>query len=318
MRALIWITAVIGILWSGYWFVGKAAVERSTEAFLANLAAEGIKIDTSERGVAGFPNRFDLTFSDLDVAVAQTGFDWSAPFLQIFSLSYKPWHIIAAFAPEQRINGIKVTNTKLQASLVLKPVPDLPLNRTTLIGDGMTITLPTGQGFSAETLRFATRQAVDDGTAHQIGLDLLGVTLSGDLPPLSNRIEKLHLDATAQFSAPLDRFAGETRPRMTRLQLTEALFVWDDLKFHLSGDVSATDGLPRGTLTLRTENWRKLVPILRDLGGLNPQVLTNLETTMASFSVTTNGVEVLTVPITVSEGQMRLGFLPLGPFPFMN
>lgn len=318
MRALIWITAVVAALWSGYWFVGKAAVEKTTEAMVAQLANDGISVETSSRGVQGFPNRFDLTLNDLHVLDSVTGFEWTAPFFQMFSLSYKPWHIIAAFPPTQEVDGVTVKNTKMQASLLLRPTTALPLDRTTLIGEDVSVSLPTGQGFLAKTLRFATRQTEETGRDHQIGLDLLDISLPDAVPPFSNRVEKLHFDVTAQFSSPLDRFAGETRPELTGLKITEAIFVWDDLKLFLSGEVSAKNGLAQGKLVLRAENWRDLIPLVQATGTVDPAVLANIEKTMASFAQKSNGVDVLSVPITVVDGQMKLGFMPLGPFPLMD
>ena len=101
MRALVWVVIAVAVTWGGYWFVGARALETGAQAWFQAQTEAGLVAERSDLSVSGFPNRFDLTVTDLRLADPDAGFGWTAPFVQILSLSYKPWHIIAAFANQQ-------------------------------------------------------------------------------------------------------------------------------------------------------------------------------------------------------------------------
>ncbi|MDZ4134328.1 MAG: DUF2125 domain-containing protein, partial [Paracoccaceae bacterium] len=102
MRVLLAVVLGLAMLWGGYWFVGARALEQGGAAWFADQTAQGRIAMRDSFGVRGFPNRFDLTVEGLRLADPATGYGWQAPFVQIFSLTYKPWHIIAALPPEQQ------------------------------------------------------------------------------------------------------------------------------------------------------------------------------------------------------------------------
>ncbi|HSF64747.1 MAG TPA: DUF2125 domain-containing protein, partial [Paracoccaceae bacterium] len=102
MRWLLWIVVAAATLWSGYWFAGSRALERGAVQAIAMQAAQGF-VSQADVSVQGFPNRFDLTLTEPRFGDPARGLVWEAPFAQLFALSYKPWHLIAAFPPEQRL-----------------------------------------------------------------------------------------------------------------------------------------------------------------------------------------------------------------------
>lgn len=101
MRALLWFTGILAILYSGYWFVGQKAMKSGAEAVFANAVRQGLFAENRGIAVEGFPSRFDLTVTEPRLGNPRTGLEWQAPFLQILTLSYTPWHVIAAF-PQPR------------------------------------------------------------------------------------------------------------------------------------------------------------------------------------------------------------------------
>ena len=110
MRILFFAICAMALAWSGYWIVGAISLERTLIDWLEQRRLDGWVAEASSVNTRGFPNRFDSTFSDLELADPSTGMAWTAPFFQIFSLSYRPNHIIAVLperhqfrTPEQTI-----------------------------------------------------------------------------------------------------------------------------------------------------------------------------------------------------------------------
>lgn len=326
MRALLWIAVLLMGLWSGYWFVGKSAVEEAVQRFIDNAKAQGLTIEDEGRTVAGFPNRFDLTISAPKLYDGQSGWGWQADFLQIFSLSYKPWHLIAAFAPEQELTTpfqrIKVSSTKLQASLVAKPNAALDLQRTNVIGTGLAFASEQGWQIGLEELRFATRLDETRRDTHEIGLDLMSLVpdpaLAARVPDLPATIDRLRLDAFVGLSGPINRYLSQGSPRLTSIILREASVNWGALSIFSKGDLQVIDGYPQGQIDVRMQGWRELVSLLVSMGAIKPEVAPTVERMLETLAVQSGDPETLTMPLTFSGGQMRLGPLPLGPAPRLN
>ena len=326
MRALLWIASLLMVLWSGYWFVGKTAAERGFGAFLQEAPTRGLDLSQSGFSVAGFPNRFDLTVTEPRVKDQRSEVQWEAPFVQVFSLSYKPWHVIAAFAPTQTIRtpaeDISVSSSRLQASVVVTPTTALTLDRTTFVGDAVRVESSLGWVLAAETLRFATRLDPSRDNGYEIGLELLEVSpdpvLAARLTNLPPQISVARVDADATFSAPLDRFAAETRPSLTSLSLREALLTWGELSIFAKGDLLVLNGLPEGQIDIRVTGWRNLVTLATTMGLITPEVAPTVLNMMQAIATSSGDANALEMPLIFSDGLMRLGPLPLGPAPRLN
>ena len=331
MRALLVVVLVAAALWGGYWFVGSRAVEQSVQGWFAAQDGDA-GLEASEAGVtvAGFPNRFDLTVTEPRIMDTVEGIGWTAPFVQVFSMTWKPWHIIAAFPQEMTVfvpgQEVVVSSTQAQASVVLVPGTDLALNRTVLVGDGVALRSTAGWEVSATSARFATTRAPDDATAHEVGLELTTINLdaafrmalqqASDLP---EQIDQLRVDARLEFSAPLDRHAAETRPKPEAVVLREALLRWGDLVISGRGEVvPASNGRAEGRIEIRVENWRKMVPVMVTAGLITPQVSETVTKAMELLANQDGTPEVLDVPLVFSDGRMSLGPIPLGPAPSLR
>lgn len=330
MRALLWIVGVIAALWSGYWYVGSTAMERAaTEWFVAEAAAGRIA-EKDSLVVHGFPNRFDLTVEGLHLADPATGYGWRAPFAQVFMMTWKPWHLIAALPTGQIVTTpteeITLDNTRLQGSLVVVPGTNLTLDRISVAGSDLTATSTLGWSVSAATGQFSTRRVDGDGKAHEVWAELTGfnpdkavlASLFGvsDLPP---EIDAAHIDALAQFSAPLDRQSAQTQPHLTGIDVKEGLLRWGDLVLFARGKVQAdANGLAEGRIDIRVEQWRKLIPVLVATQVITVEVAPTVTRAMEALAADGANPEVLDVALSFQSGWMALGPLPLGPAPRLN
>lgn len=326
MRVLLWVATVLVAVWSGYWFVGKTAVERGVASFLENAPAQGLSISQDGYRVAGYPNRFDLTVTQPRVLDQRSELRWEAPFVQLFSLSYKPWHVIAAFPPEQILRtpaeDITLQSSKLQASLVVTPGTALTLDRTTVVGDAVRAESSLGWVLASDTLRLALRADPSRTNAYDIGLELLNLSpdpsLAARLPDLPPQIAVARVDANATLSAPLDRFSGEIRPDLTALSLREGLITWGALSIFTKGDVLVVNGFPEGRIDIRVTGWRNLVTLATSMGLIRPEIAPTVQNMMQAVATSSGDPEVLEMPLIFRDGNMLLGPLPLGPAPRLN
>jgi len=327
MRALLWVVVAAAVTWGGYWFAGARALETAAQTWFRTQTDAGLVAEHSALSVRGFPNRFDLTVTDLRLANPATGYGWTAPFVQILSLSYRPWHIIAAFAKQQQLQtpwqDLAVASDKLQGSVVFVPGTNLALDRLTVVGDGMRVTSDLGWTVGVDTLRFATRQVESNGTRHEIGLEMLGLQpdpgVTAALPDFPETLEKLRLDALVTLTVPLDRRAGQSYPRASHVDVKEVRLVWGTLVLSGSGSVAAAaDGLAEGRIALRLTNWRDAMPLAVAAGLITAEVAPTWQNMLALLAAQTGTPEDLDLPLIFARGRASLGPFPLGPAPRMN
>ncbi len=327
MRVLGAVVLALAVVWGGYWVIGSRALERGVEAWFASQLGTGLVAERESLSVQGFPNRFDLTVNGLHIADTATGFGWTAPFVQILTLSYKPWHVIVAFPNEQQIKTpveeLTLTSSKLQGSVVVTPNSNLALDRISVVGSDLVLTSTLGWSVGATTLRFASRQTAPDGMLHEIGFEMLGlspdVALTAAVPDLPALIEKLRLDAEIGLTAPLDRNSGQTQPGVDSIDVKEVSFVWGDLALFGKGRVAANaDGVAEGRIELRLTNWRAAMPLAVGFGLVTPEVRPTWENALALLASQADDPDDLDLPLSFQNGLMSLGPLPLGPAPAMR
>lgn len=322
MRALIWIAVVLATLWGGYWFVGAQAAKAGAESA---LAAQGVQYQ--ELAVAGFPNRFDLTLTGVKVDDPATGLGWQAPFAQVFAMSWKPWHLIAALPNDQVITlpdqRLDLESARMMGSLQLVPGPDLALEEVVVEGDALRLASDAGWVLAASRLVGSTKADPTRDNTHRFGLSVLGFAPDPALVTalaatgLPATIEDIHIDGHASFDAPLDRHAGQRQPRLIELDLTEARVVWGPLKLFAKGDLARDAmGFAAGEITLRVEGWQALPPLLATVGAITPDFAPVLERGLQVMAQTGGDTGVLTLPLVAKGGQMSFGPVPLGPAPY--
>jgi hypothetical protein len=325
MRALTALVVILGGLWCGYWFIGARSYDAAAQAWLTQFQASGRQADVAAMQVNGFPNRFDLTVTSPRLSDPATGLSWETPFFQVLSLSYKPWHAILAFAPEQRLTTPYGTFTlqaeKLQASVIAQPVPALPLDRVTLIGDNVTATGDTGWQVGAQALRFATRRATGGENAHDIALTLTDLTPDPELlaqfgtllPP---QIALIRLDATTDFTAPIDRFALQTRPQIAAIDLGEFRVDWGDIGVSAKGRITPDSaGFAEGTVNISLENWPLVLDLAQSMGVIAANDRKMWDQAAGFLAMTSADKTRIELPLTFANGQAMIGPLAVGTAP---
>lgn len=326
MRALLWLTAVLAALYSGYWLVGSRALLSGVETALTQMKSEG-RADYTSVELHGFPSRFDLTINGPRLISADGQQSWQAAFVQLFALSYRPNHLIAVWPDEQvlTIGGDILTlhSTDLRASVTLGASLSLPLNHAEVEGQGVDIASDLGWQLITEKLVFATRHATPDAKSHELALVLSGLAPGNDLRRLLDPEGKMPALADtaratliADFDRPLDRNFVTAEPRLTALRALDLSFIWGPVSLTAKGDLSVgVDRFPTGKVSVTVRGWRDLLSLLVTAGALTPDMASTLENGLAAIETGTGQSSELKLPLTFDRGLMRLGPFLLGPAP---
>jgi hypothetical protein len=337
MRKLLFLMIAATALWSGYWYLGSNAVRDGVAGFFADAARQGIVAENAGVTVAGFPNRFDLTIDEVKLADPVTGAGWQAPFVQVFAMTWKPWHIIAALAPQQVVTlpdqTVTLGSEDLMASLRAKPSTDLPLAEVRAAGTRLD--LASDRGWTLGLGEFTVGLRADEAlgpAGYELGFDLAPLTPDPgflaavkavtipDLPPsdLPETVETLWGSIYLTFSAPLDRHAGAARPHLRRVEINQFNLTWGELSAKASGVVEADgNGYAAGRVTVDVTNWDRLPAILVAAGVLQPEIAPTVARGMQALAAQTPEQNLLSLSLVLEDGRMSFGPFPLGPAPLM-
>lgn len=332
MKRLLILIVVAATLWSGYWLYGASGTRATFTAWFEERRADGWAADVSNLEVKGFPNRFDTTFTDVTLADPATGWAWEAPFFQLFALSYKPNHIIAIWPDNQRIatptGRYGMTSAEMQASVVIWPSTDLVLDRIRLVADTVQITADDGSKAGAGALRLAAERLGGDGqpansapdkgdTRYRIAFSTEGFAPDSELRAridptgrLPRTLETLRVDVTLGFDRPWDRHAVEVaRPQPTLISLRLAEARWGELELQASGDLNVdTQGEATGRITVKAQNWREIMEMIRASEQMPEALTTTLERGLSLLAGQDSGLD---IPLEFRSGRIWIGPLPV-------
>lgn len=325
VKRLLVVIIVAALFWSTYWFIGSNEVRNGVENWFDDRRTDGWVAETTDIKVAGFPNRFDLTISDLMLADPATGWAWQAPFFQVFALSYKPNHVIATWPHEQQLATpfatYDVSSERMQASVVTAGT-DVTLERANLAADRLQIIGPSGDGTTMTAFRAALMTEGENHYRFALGADDLApakafrtlVDTTGRLP---RTLSAFSADLSMTFDAPWDRHALEQgRPQPTALDLHLAEAKWGELELALAGDLDIdAQGWATGKLVVKARNWREIVQMAVAAGALTPDWAQTLSGGLEMVAGLSGNPNTLDLPLTFAGETLYFGPLPLGPAP---
>nr|WP_255723170.1 DUF2125 domain-containing protein [Thalassobius sp. Cn5-15] len=313
------------MLWAAYWGVGAQGVKSGASTWFDARRSEGWVAETSDIRVAGFPNRFDVTLSDLILADPDTGWAWQTSFFQLLALSYKPNHIIAIWPNEQELATpfatYQISSDRMQASVVTAGTA-VALDRVNLAADMLQITGPSGDGTAMTALRAALMAEDDKSYRFALSADDLApartfktlVDIDDHLP---GALSSFSADLRMSFDALWDRHALEqSRPQPTALTVTLAEAKWGELELALAGDLAIDElGWATGKLVVKARNWREIVQMAVAAGALTPDWAQTLSGGLEVVAGLSGNPNTLDLPLTFAGETLFFGPLPLGPAP---
>lgn len=317
MRFLVGIVLALFAAWSGYWFVGQRVIEGQIAAVLQGGLPAGLIVENSSFDVAGFPNRFDLTLDNPQVSDS-SGWGWQAEFVQVFAMTWKPWHLIAALPPVQDITTpfgpAQLTTDRFQASLQVEPDAAAGLDEAILNLTAAKLATAFLPPISADNLVLAVKRVPTQGFAYRLGVQ---ITELSPLMPVATggNLAKAHLDAVIHTTAALDRNLSGP-PDLTGIDLNALSLDWGNVTLTGSGRlVRISDGFAEGEIALKVTGWPDLAARLADFGLLRAEIAPTLQRALELIAQQQGNPEVLDLPLTFKSGRSYLGPLPLGQAP---
>lgn len=326
MRRLTILVLALAAIYSGYWFIGAAAVERTATAQIAQMRLDGWTLDYESLNTRGYPSRFDTTVSTFNVIPPSGDLAWQAPFVQVLSLSYKPNEVILALADRQdlTLGGVPMTLTSdgLRASALVAANTDLDLTRFTVEVGQMRADSSAGTMFSLSNALVALRAAKDAPLLYAAFADIndlaLPVSLRQILDPAGNFpaiLSQMTIDASITTDRKLDRnvITDLRRPQIDAFKLNGMTLAWGPLSLRGKGEVTIDrSGIPTGQFTLEAQNWREMVQMAVNAGLIEQGVSETLEN---MGTILAGGSNSLSLPVSFQNGLMLVGPVPVGPAP---
>ncbi|MEL7216260.1 MAG: DUF2125 domain-containing protein [Pseudomonadota bacterium] len=322
MRLLIGVTLVLALGWAGYWWVGAGARERAVEAFLAEQRAAGWVAEADTVRVTGFPNRFDAVLDDVTLADPEAGWAWEGDRLAVLALSYRDDRVIVTFPGQHRLavpeGAMEVSGEVLRAS-----VANAAGRLTRIVGEGQAVRLAFAQG-TAEVaqLGFGT-DAPERGEVQRLGLTLADVVLDdglrAQLDPAGifpERVERLHMDATATFARAPELPVVDDVPDVEALVVRDMSLRWGALDLRGQGEVRADPlGYAEGELDLRVRDWEAVLASAEAAGAIGPGQAEALEVALGLLARLSGGRDAIEVPLVFGGGSTFIGPVRIGDAP---
>lgn len=326
MKRLFIVILVAALGWSAYWFIGAAAAKSGLGTWFAARQSEGWQAEVSDISVRGFPNRFDTTFTQLALADPDTGVAWQAPFFQLFTLSYRPNHVIAVWPHEQTIafpdQTVDVTSQDMKASLVLGADTSLPLERANLAIKAIDVQSSAKWRLAAKTLNLALHKQPERENTYRFALTAtaLAPPIAYNLPSehaLPETLKTVQGDLLAGFDAPWDRHALEdARPQPTWIEVKSVQIEWGELALEAAGKVAIDNaGYPTGNITIRATNWREILSVVRASGQVSASLLDAVEKGLELLAGLSGNPGTLDIPLGFGGGAIKIGPIPIAPAP---
>jgi len=330
MKRLLFVIIAAAALYAGNWFVGSSSATAGFERWFSERRAEGWVADVDSIETRGFPSRFDTTLSAISLADPDTGLAYSAPFLQIFALSYKPEHLIAVWPNEQTFSSpfgkAAITSEDMRASLIVKKNTSLALEKANFTADAVNIAIDTIETLGTANALMAVQLVPAAQNTYQFGVDLKDVVLpepkglrleAGILP---EALEYARGDVTAAFDAPWDLNALQSaRPQPTRIDVKLIEAKWGQLELRLAGGFDVdTQGRASGQITIKAQNWRDILALSAATGAIPEQLIRPIEQGLSLLSSLSGNRNTLDLPFKLDAGLMKLGPIPIGPAPLFR
>ncbi len=325
MRLLLIAVVAAATLWASYWWLGSRAVETGIRGWLDGRADVGWVANHASIRTRGFPNRFDTTINDLQIADPAKGVAWSAPLFQLLRLSYRPNHVIAAWPGEQIITTpegqLTINASRARASLVFKPRADTELDRATAVFEDVRLESSAGWAAEAAESRFAVHAVENVEHAAKLGIEAGEIRLArrgtDRLATAGGRPEALasmKLDAVLTFDSAWNRGNFENRrPNLTAVELNQLNASWGQLELRADGDLTVdTAGLASGSVNLKVTDWQEMLLVAAAEGWLSDSQLSFLETGLGFLAAFSGSSGILEVPLTLRRGNVNIGPIPLG------
>lgn len=317
--------------WMVWWFIGAEGQRTAFEMWLENQRERGWQAEAAKVEMSGFPGAFQLAVTDLKLSDPRNGWAWSAPTLNAESSAAAPTRIAVDWPSTQTLgttqDNVTIEASPLKTLLDLRPGPSMELREAATDVKELTITSRSGWVGGANTVELNIIEKPED-LAPPNSYDFRGAALDVKIPRelldnldptglLEPTVEKITLTGHAAFDDPIDRSTVEESQLAVRAAtIREAGFAWDDMMLVLKGSFRVDDaGYPVGKLEVEAREWRKIVQVAARSGAIGPDLAETIIGAVEFVTALSGGGPNLKVPLSLSEGAIRIGPLAIASAP---
>ncbi len=329
MRRLIWVIALLASVWSGWWYLASAGIERGLNLWLDDRRAAGWQAEVSDVSTFGFPFTLGILVKDMRLASPVSGISVAADRVETSTPAWWPGYITLR-VPDTPIllsdptGSLALHITAGQIGMRLHPGTSLQLESLAATAGPWILDTPQGGILAADDFRLAALQDAASEQTYRFSISAGNLT-PGSLPRRTlglpgtwpQAFDSFDADMVVTFDRPLDRTSLEqTPPLPRRIALDRALVAWGDVSLSVGGALTLDDeGVPSGAVTLKARNWPTMLAMSERLGWIAPEALPQTETMLRALANTGDDPDALDLTLTFADGQMSLGSIPLGPAP---
>ena len=327
MRRLIWIAVLAAMAWSGWWWVASTALHRATAAWFNDRAAEGWQAELGGLGGGGFPLRLRAGLSDIALADPDAGLAIATARLDISATAWWPGDVTVTLdeGPIRVASPLSRGTLTMQDGIMalnLRPGTALELEALGWTSGPWRVADTAGVQMQADTLTLTMARTKGPAYAFEAQADGFapGDATRGTLrlpDTFPRAFDSLALRATVTFDRPWDRRALDTaRPQPRRIELHLAEARWGDLSLNFAASLGVdSTGIPDGDLSVQAENWRTMLDLAERSGTLPAAFRNQAENILELLAGASGNPETLDVDLTLRDGTVYLGFLPIAPAP---
>ncbi|WP_305183956.1 DUF2125 domain-containing protein [Phaeovulum sp.] len=319
-RRLISALVALAVLAALGWGAGAFALRQGADAALRSLRDQG-RGNAGAVTLAGFPGAFSL---QLDTPRLHQGLlAWQADWLRLSFPSYAPWRLRLDLSQAQTLRiGLRqylLVSENMHAALMLRPGATLALESAAVVSGPLHASLDGGGPAMAADQLALTLAAAGGGGDYRLDASLAGFSLPVLLQApygLAERGELLSARLVLGLSAPLDRHAQATAPRLLSVGVEAASLRWGEAQLAAEGAVRAdANGRAEGQITLSTPDWHAVVALALALRLVQPPYGAALSAELAPLA-SADGT--LTIELGFRGGMAWLGPVLLGAAPYLQ
>jgi len=329
MGKLIGFIVILAILCGGWWAIASTGLQRGISKWFDARRAEGWQADVARIDKKGFPLQLHAQLTDVALADPETGLAVSMTTLDLSAPIYWPGYVTVTL-PETPITlasaALRATLTAAdaKADLRLRPGTALQLQSLGFAGKAWAIDTAVGSVAGGDSIAVSMTQQTKGQPVYDVRIDAGSLTpgaipraflgLSEDWPLAFDTVTGA---MSVTFDKVWDRSAVERRrPQPRVIDLQNMQFVWGPVEILATGNVTVDDaGLATGTVSVKAENWPAMVDMAQSAGYLRPDIRPQVEQMLGGLAQMSGRTDGLDLTISLKEGRMSMGFIPLGRAP---
>ncbi|MBD8877522.1 DUF2125 domain-containing protein [Roseibium polysiphoniae] len=315
------------LVWSGGWFYMRGVLRDQIDHQMVRLGQTGQTVSCSDMPIGGFPFRFEVSCAEPALADSRgRTADFKA--LRTVALVYNPWHVIAEAAGPARFedpltgltgeaNWENARSSFIYSTSSIEQIDVVMENVSVAVGGSR-----PEAGFLADGVSFHLRPLPGALKTLEVFISLNRAD-SDLLPSLPEPLDaKLHLQLedgmTLLQGAPIDSLRRSSDGSLP-FRLAWASVGNQEMAVTATGDlVLDKGGRFSGKVELSLAGVDQLATFVTSIFPEAAPSLDAMRGAALSFGQQTadeNGRSVIRLPLNLRDGQVNLGFLPLGILP---